>query len=63
MKHNLVFRERAIFQIQESLEYYENQKIGLGNKFKIQLEKELDYILDNPKHFKIVRKSFRQANC
>ena len=61
MKHNLVFRERAIFEIQESFEYYENQKIGLGNKFKIQLEKELDYILDNPKHFKIVRKSFRQA--
>ncbi len=62
MKHSLVFRERAIFEIQDSFNYYENQKIGLGIKFKIQLEKELDYILNNPKHFKVVRKSFRQAS-
>lgn len=61
MKYNLIFRERAINEIQESFDYYENENFGLGDRFKSQLKKELDYILENPKHFKIVRKSFRQT--
>ena len=61
MKYSLIFRERATIEIQESFEYYEKQKIGLGIDFKNQLEKELDYILNNPKHYKLVRKPFRQA--
>jgi len=61
MKYNLIFRERAIKEIQESFDYYEEEKIGLGDRFKSQLKKEIDYILVNPKHFKVVRKSFRQA--
>lgn len=62
MKYSLILRERAIYEIQSSSDYYKEQQSGLGDRFIHQLKKEIDYILENPKHFKAVRKQFRQVS-
>lgn len=61
MSHSLIIRERAVSEIEKAFEYYEMQKSGLGDRYLATLHANLEYIVNHPKHVKVVRKSFRQA--
>jgi plasmid stabilization system protein ParE len=60
MTYNLVFRERAVSEIQSAYNYYESQVEGLGKKFMAVLDKEFEMISRYPELVNPVWKSFRQ---
>lgn len=61
MKYELVIKEEADREIADSFLYYENQKNGLGERFLSQLNIYFDRIKENPKHYQIKRKNYREA--
>ena len=61
MKYVLEIKEEAVFDIKETYLYYEEQKIGLGNRFLDTLETYLERVQKNPKHYQVKRKPYREA--
>lgn len=53
--------EEADREITEAYLYYERKQSGLGERFLKQLDKYLERICENPKHFQIKRNNFREA--
>ena len=48
VKYNVVFQPRAIFEIQNSVDYYDEQQLGLGEEFYNELFEYIDAIIVNP---------------
>ncbi|MFV7234465.1 type II toxin-antitoxin system RelE/ParE family toxin [Flavobacterium sp. ZB4R12] len=61
MKYVLEIKEEAVFDIKETYLYYEEQKIGLGNRFLDTLETYLERVQKNPEHYQVKRKPYREA--
>ena len=61
MSYYITFRPKALAEIQESYDYYEDIVDSLGKQFVEALELELNNIVQYPKQAKTVRKEFRQA--
>jgi plasmid stabilization system protein ParE len=61
MKYVLEIKEEAVFDIKETYLYYEEQKIGLGNRFLDTLETYLERVRKNPEHYQVKRKPYREA--
>ena len=61
MKYKIVFLERAIAEMHESYNWYEEQQVGLGNKFIAEIEKCKDSIASKPEQYKITYKKFREV--
>jgi len=51
---------RAQKEILDAWEWYEDQQPGLGDRFKKELHKKIQYILGNPLHYP-VKKKYREA--
>ena len=61
MKYELEIKEEAVFDIKEAYLYYEEQRIGLGNRFLDILETYLERVQKYPEHYQIKRKPYREA--
>lgn len=61
MKYVLEIKEEAVFDIKEAYLYYEEQKIGLGNRFLDTLETYIERVQKNPEHYQVKRKPYREA--
>lgn len=61
MIYDLIIVEEADLEIIESYLYYENKQSGLGEKFLAQLDKYLERISQNPKHFAVKKKNYHEA--
>lgn len=61
MKYKVIFDERAIQEAQEAYDHYEKKQIGLGDRFKAEMDKCVAYIQGNPNQFKKVKREIRQA--
>jgi plasmid stabilization system protein ParE len=61
MKYSLEIKEEAVFDIKEAYLYYEEQKVGLGNRFLETLESYLERVQKYPEHYQIKRKPYREA--
>jgi hypothetical protein len=61
MKYELEIKEEAVFDIKEAYLYYEEQRIGLGNRFLETLEVYLERVQKYPQHYQIKRKPYREA--
>jgi plasmid stabilization system protein ParE len=48
MKYNIVFRKEALQDILDTVFWYEQQNVGLGDEFFISLENEKQIIERNP---------------
>ena len=57
----IILEDRAISEVQEAYDYYEKQQIGLGERFKSELDRCINYIQKHPQHFKKVKKEIREA--
>lgn len=44
----LVFRRIAQLELDESVSWYENKRVGLGGEFRIEIEKHLHRIANQP---------------
>lgn len=61
MKYVLEIKEEAVFDIKEAYLYFEEQKIGLGNRFLDTLETYIERVQKNPEHYQVKRKPYREA--
>ena len=61
MKYKLIFRDKAVFEMEDAYEYYESKSKDLGNKFLLVLQKYFDKIEQNPKHFSCRFNEIREA--
>lgn len=61
MKYELEIKEEAVLDIKEAYQYYEEQRIGLGNRFLDNLETYLERVQKYPEHYQIKRKPYREA--
>jgi toxin ParE1/3/4 len=57
----IVFRPIAKLEMDESVAWYENQRLGLGLQFADEVESVLNRISQAPEQFKIVRGDARRA--
>ena len=48
MIFNVVIESRALKDAQKAIDYYDEQKVGLGEKFNIALDKHIDILSKNP---------------
>jgi plasmid stabilization system protein ParE len=61
MTYRVKFDDKALLQFYESYDYYEEQQIGLGDRFRQNLEDSIDYIQKYPHHFERVKEDIRQT--
>lgn len=52
---------QAIEDARKAYEYYEEKQEGLGERFDVNLDNIINYITNYPKHFRIVKKEYRQV--
>lgn len=57
MSYKIVFEPRAIFDIQEAVDYYESKQIGLGEYFYETLDKHIEVINKSP-YFQVKYKDY-----
>lgn len=48
MSYKIVFEPRAIFDIQDAIDYYDSKQIGLGEYFYETLERHIVVIIKSP---------------
>ena len=57
----LVFRRIAQLELDESVSWYENKRVGLGREFRIEIEKHLLRIANPPQQFRQIRGQVRRV--
>ena len=57
----LVFRRIAQLELDESVSWYENKRAGLGGEFRIEIEKYLERIGNQPQQFGQIRRQVRRV--
>lgn len=61
MSYRLIVKEEAYSDIKQAYEYYESNKLGLGERFLDTLEIFVERIQKYPEHYQIKRKPYREA--
>lgn len=61
MRPRVVVRKRAAREANEAVLWYEEQKPGMGDRFRSDLERVLDRIAAAPARFRVVERSVRIA--
>jgi plasmid stabilization system protein ParE len=61
MAFNLIIKEEAYNDLQIAYDYYEEEQIGLGERFLNEVRKKIAYVEKYPLHFNKVEKDFRQT--
>lgn len=59
--HKLTIKKEAQIEIDEAIFYYEERQNGLGNPFSEQVDLYLEEIQNNPGHYQIKQKNYREA--
>lgn len=57
----LVFRRIAKLELDESVAWYENKRAGLGREFRIEIDKHLRRIANQPQQFRQIRGQVRRV--
>jgi len=61
MEYQLEIKEEASLDIKQAYDYYEENKLGLGERFMDTLENYLERVKQYPAHYQIKRNPFREA--
>ena len=59
--HSLIIKHQAILMTKDAYEWYEEQKLGLGEEFLNELDSIYLKLESHPEYFGKVKKSFRQG--
>lgn len=59
--HPIVFRRQARRELDETGDWYEKERAGLGSEFLDEIECSLRYISSNPEQFPILFRGARKA--
>lgn len=61
MSYKLIFSDKAVFEMEDAFEYYEQKSVGLGKKFLNVLQHYFDKIELSTQHFSAKRSYIREA--
>jgi plasmid stabilization system protein ParE len=61
MSRRLVFRRRAEIELAEAVDWYEDQRTGLGAEFLQEFDAALDRIVENPFLYQVIEDDIRRA--
>ncbi|MGS2762422.1 type II toxin-antitoxin system RelE/ParE family toxin [Sinomicrobium sp. M5D2P9] len=61
MAYKLLIKPRAEYDMAEAISWYESKSPGLGKKFMDEVEKYVTEIEQNPEHYQIRRKPYREV--
>lgn len=61
MSFKLILDSRAIKELSDSWNWYENRRIGLGNTFENEIYRRLKEIEHNPERYPQKRKPYRET--
>lgn len=61
MEYQLEIKEEASLDIKQAYDYYEENKLGLGERFLDTLENYLQRVKQYPEHYQIKRSPYREA--
>jgi plasmid stabilization system protein ParE len=61
MRPRFVVRRRAALEAREAFRWYEEQRSGLGDRFRTDLKSVLGRIVENPAQFPVIEASVRFA--
>lgn len=61
MRPRFVVRRRAALEAREAYRWYEEQRPGLGDRFRADLKRALDRIVENPSQFPVLEANARFA--
>ena len=57
----VTFTPAARFEVMEALNWYDNKAVGLGRRFRIEVDAVVERIRANPRQFPTVHKQIRRA--
>ena len=57
----LVFRRIAQLELDESVAWYDNKRVGIGREFRIEIERHLERIANQPQQFRQIRGQVRRV--
>ena len=60
-KHEFIFLQEAIEEMEESFDWYEKQSPGLGHQFYLHLDQYFDLIDENPNRWAFKYRNQRQV--
>lgn len=61
MKYTVKILPIAHRDLQKAKKWYNEQRENLGEEFKTEVNKEIDYISEYPKHYQLKYKELRQS--
>lgn len=61
MKYTVKILPIAHSDLKKAKKWYNEQRENLGQDFKMEVNKEIDYISENPKHYQLKYKKLRQS--
>jgi plasmid stabilization system protein ParE len=61
MKYSLEIKQEAYLEIQDAYNYYEKNRVGLGERFIKHLDFYIERIQKHPEHYQKRREPYREA--
>jgi len=61
MKYDLIVRPEAEVELAEAFDWYEQQVVGLGNRFLLSIDAAINSIRRDPLQYPIIYKDIRRA--
>ncbi len=61
MSFQVIIDKIALQEAQDAYDFYEFKHPGLGDKFKEELEKGIESIIENPEHNRKIKNEIRQS--
>ncbi len=61
MTYSLIIKPEAEGDLQDALEWYEEQRAGLGEEFLVEAEATFDRIIENPELYAVVHGDIRRT--
>ena len=62
MIYKRVFLLRAVNELFEAWEWYENRQVGLGERFRSEIDKKINEIENHPGRYPNKKENFREAH-
>ena len=59
--HPVIFTQRARAELIDAQDWYENEALGLGRRFRAAVDATIERMMASPRQFPVVYKSTRRA--
>ncbi len=61
MSYSLIFNSEAEKEFSSAYQWYEEQQTGLGERFQLETEKQIQKIIANPEAYHLSKGNFRES--